>query len=170
VVHVGKLRRYKGSLDLVEAFGEVDRPDAHLLVAGEPETPDLAASLQEAARGDPRVHLDPRRLPEPDLADVLAAADIVALPYRRILTSGTLHLALANRRPVLAPRLGCLPWDLPDGAGHLYDPDADLADALDAVLDGDLLGDLARSAREASRPSLAEAVEPVVAAYGDAVD
>lgn len=169
VAHVGKLRPYKGSLDLVAAFGRLDRPEARLVVAGDPETQTLARDLREAAQDDDRIRLDLRRLPEADLGRILAAADLVALPYRRILTSGTLHLALAHDRPVLAPRLGCLPWDLPDGAGHLYDPDADLGEVLSEALTRDRLAGLTEGARKASGPSLDEAVEPVLAAYEDAV-
>ena len=48
-------------------------------------------------------------LPSEQVAAHLAAADVIALPYRAILNSGSALYALSVGRPVIAPQLGSLP-------------------------------------------------------------
>src|SRR5690606_10250440 len=42
------------------------------------------------------------------VADFFAASDVVVLPFRNILNSGSLILALSFNRPVVAPAIGSL--------------------------------------------------------------
>lgn len=140
---VGAIRGYKGVGELLEAFGAAGPalgPDARLLVCGKPLPSRLGRELEERAGADPRILLRLERVPEEDLSRILRAADVVVLPFRDILTSGSAILALSHGRPVVAPALGCLPETLPDDAVLLYDaevPDA-LADALRQAATADL--------------------------------
>ena len=49
-----------------------------------------------------------------------SAADVVVLPFERILTSGSLILAMSYSKPVIAPRLGSIPETLGDADWLLY--------------------------------------------------
>lgn len=50
------------------------------------------------------------------------AADIVVLPYRDILTSGCLLLAMSFGKAVIVHDIGCLSDTLDKNGGILYDP------------------------------------------------
>jgi glycosyltransferase involved in cell wall biosynthesis len=102
---LGGLRKYKGLGRLLPAFDEVHRrdPRAILLVAGR-SAPDRSMddTLREY-RHHPGVRLHLRRLTDAELAVHLRAADVVVLPYDRVLNSGVLHLALTFGLGVVAP-------------------------------------------------------------------
>ena len=98
-------------------------PGARLLIAGRPRGGASTTRLAAAAAADRRIRLPLRFVPDDELQVWLRAADVVVLPFRDILTSGSAILALSFGRPVVAPALGCLPETVPT-AGVLYDPDA----------------------------------------------
>jgi glycosyltransferase involved in cell wall biosynthesis len=100
---VGYVRDYKNVPRLLEAFRELRGENLVLLVAGESKSPELSTRIREAAAADPRIRLDLRFLDEEQVHRYLSAADLVALPYRDVLNSGSAILALSLDRPVLAP-------------------------------------------------------------------
>jgi beta-1,4-mannosyltransferase len=77
--------------------------DVDILVAGLCTNGDLRNDLERRAQSDGRIHLRLEHLPNEDLTNVIAAASVVALPYRRVLNSGSALLALSLERPVLVP-------------------------------------------------------------------
>jgi beta-1,4-mannosyltransferase len=109
VAFVGHIQAYKNVPALVHAFRELDDPTARLLVAGRPATVQLAHEIKDAARGDSRIDLRLKRVPDDELAVVVGAADVVALPYAEVLNSGVALLALSLDRPVLVPAAGAMP-------------------------------------------------------------
>ena len=116
----GSVMEYKGVDDLLAAFLAMPRDvPAHLTVTGRCDDPALRSQLQTLARGDTRVGLQLERVPDEEMAHMLAAADIVVLPFRRITTSGSAILALSYGRPLLIPDLAGLA-DLPDAAVFRY--------------------------------------------------
>ena len=64
--------------------------------------------IREAADGASNVRLDLRWVPTEEVQTFFAASDLVVLPYRRILNSGALMLALTLACPVLVPDLGSM--------------------------------------------------------------
>ncbi len=101
---VGRVKPYKGVEELVRAFAELPDPDARLVVAGGCEDPGLRGRLEAAAAADPRFRPVLRRVPQEQLDAVLAAADLVVLPFASVFNSGSLLLCLSAGRRVLAPR------------------------------------------------------------------
>ena len=138
---VGSIRGYKGVGELVEAFTASHDlgPDARLLICGKPLPAGSGASWRSVRRPT-RARPAAGAHPEEDLSRVLRAADVVVLPFRDILTSGSAILALSHGRPVVVPALGCLPETLPAEATFLYDPDDPdaLAGALHRAAGADL--------------------------------
>lgn len=134
-LYVGEIRPYKGVENLLDAFG--DAPGTALLVAGAVRDTGLLERIRHRAEGRPSVRVFPRRVPEHRLAWLLRAADAVVLPYRRVTTSGLLHLATAHGARIVAPALGCIPEAVDDRFAVLYDPTEreGLARALEAVRD-----------------------------------
>jgi beta-1,4-mannosyltransferase len=105
---VGQLRAYKGIPELFAAFGKLEG-DVRLLIAGKPVPPEDAPHLEALAARDPRVHLEFGFVAEDRLQLVFNAADLIVLPYRQILNSGSALLSLSFNTPVLAPAIGSLP-------------------------------------------------------------
>jgi beta-1,4-mannosyltransferase len=105
---VGQLRAYKGIPELLAAFGHLEG-DARLLIAGKPIPSEDAPHLETLAGRDSRVHLELGFMPDDRLQVFLNAADLIVLPYRQIMNSGSALLALSFDRPVLAPAIGSLP-------------------------------------------------------------
>lgn len=118
----GQIHDYKGVEDLLAAFAELPpETAARLTVAGQCPDPALAARLRAlAGRCGGRVTLRLGRVPDAEVTPLLAAADVVVLPYRRITTSGSAMLALAHGRPLIAPDLPTLA-ELPPPATTVYD-------------------------------------------------
>ncbi|MCU0905942.1 MAG: glycosyltransferase family 4 protein [Rhodobacteraceae bacterium] len=134
---VGAVRPYKNVPLLLDAFrrlsvwregqGLQDSP-VRLMIAGQQMAPiDLAPD-------DPlRAHLVLRdgAIPDSALAAHVRACDAIVLPFERILTSGSMMLALSLGVPVIVPDLPGLAETLEDGVNGLMFPPGD-ADALAA--------------------------------------
>jgi glycosyltransferase involved in cell wall biosynthesis len=99
----GALRGYKGLDDLISAFGELDRTDVCLIVAGKPDTPETETRLKEAAAKDARIILHIGFVPDADVAALFAISDAVVLPFHRILTSGSAVLAMSMGKALVLP-------------------------------------------------------------------
>jgi beta-1,4-mannosyltransferase len=108
VAFLGAIRPYKNVPALISAFRGVEAPDWRLLVAGEPATSELAGAIRALAASDPRVRLDLAFVPDERVQLVLRADDLVVLPYREVLNSGSALLALSFERPLLLPERGAL--------------------------------------------------------------
>ncbi|HEX2527556.1 MAG TPA: glycosyltransferase [Geminicoccus sp.] len=117
----GRLDAYKGVLDLLDAFAAADA-DLRLVIAGkqiaplEPDIQDLPPAMRE------RVTVLDGFIAEEDVGPLFAAVDGVVLPYRTIMTSGTLMLALSMDKPVIAPDLPAITDIVQDGREAILYP------------------------------------------------
>ncbi len=137
VLFSGRIRPYKNVPALIRAFAALPDRSARCLITGATSSATVRTEIELLARGDDRVTLDLRHLPRTELAATFRAADLVVLPYREILNSGSALLALSLDRPVLVPNRGALA-ELADTVGpawvRTYNGDlspAILASALD---------------------------------------
>jgi glycosyltransferase involved in cell wall biosynthesis len=153
---LGLVRPYKGVDVLVAALHRLPpTSDWVLLVAGEPWGR-LGAHLRRQVEKlglERRVRLDLRWIPEREVAILLAAADLLVLPYRTGSQSAVAPLALGAGLPVVASRVGGLPEVVRHGVnGLLVEPGSvdDLAAALDG-LDRERLTALGEGARRWAR-------------------
>jgi beta-1,4-mannosyltransferase len=108
VAFVGRIAPYKGVDRLVREFAQLEDDDVRLVVAGQVATPQLRESIEEAAGADGRIRLFLDEVTDEELQVFLNAADVVALPYERMLNSGSALLALSFGRPVLVPATGAM--------------------------------------------------------------
>ena len=119
---IGGVKEYKGVDDLVAAFLALP-PDvaACLTVAGHCPDHGLRSRLTASAnRPGTRITMRLQHIPEAELTRLLAAADVVVLPYRRVTTSGSAMLALTHARPLIVPNMASTA-DLPDDAVIRYE-------------------------------------------------
>jgi glycosyltransferase involved in cell wall biosynthesis len=117
----GRVLKYKGVDDLLAAFAEMPRDlPVHLTVAGQCDDHQLRSLLHGLAdKVGARVTMRLGYVPEGKIPDLLAAADAVVLPFKRVTSSGSAMLALAHGRPLIVPDLAALA-DLPDQAVIRY--------------------------------------------------
>jgi glycosyltransferase involved in cell wall biosynthesis len=123
ILFFGLIREYKGLDVLLRALVEVQ--DARLVVAGDPLDPveplqRLAAGLGVADRVEWRLGF----LPDEAIPPLMAEATLVALPYRKIDSSGVLATALGHERPAVVTDVGGLPDAIREfGAGRVVPPE-----------------------------------------------
>lgn len=121
-VFVGNLRQYKGVETLLDTFARLPGDDVTLLMATRARDTYGCQVLDRAhAMGRTSVHTA-EMFPNEAFQVFLNAADVAALPFTDMLTSGSAILALSFGVPVLLPAIGCLPELLREGGGILYDP------------------------------------------------
>jgi glycosyltransferase involved in cell wall biosynthesis len=148
VLFFGRRYRYKGldvlmdAIRLLHARGR--KP--HVVIAGqgpEPVTP------------TPGVLVIDRYVPDRELADLVARARVVVMPYRDATGSQVPQTAFSYGTPVVASAVGCLGEYVEDGVTGLLVPPEDpprLADALDRLLsDAALWESMSRRAEDRAR-------------------
>jgi glycosyltransferase involved in cell wall biosynthesis len=118
---LGSVREYKGVDSLLTAFSAMPSDiAAHLTIVGQCRDPKLRSSLETLARkSGSRVTLHLERVPDESITSLLAAADVVVLPFRSVTTSGSAMLALSHGRPLIVPDLSGFA-DLPELAVLRY--------------------------------------------------
>jgi glycosyltransferase involved in cell wall biosynthesis len=135
----GKVFEYKGVEDLLAALARLPTSHrVHLTVAGQCSDAGLRSRIEASAReAGHRVSLRLQHIPASDLEELMRQADVVALPFRRITTSGSALLALSYGKPLVIPALPALA-DLADGAVFRYDGSVEgLAATLQSVIAAD---------------------------------
>lgn len=122
---VGGLRPNKGVDRLVRVFRRCDDPRLRLLIAGAPgPSAGHIEAIRDIAAEDSRIRLCLGHIPDAEMQYYYHAADVVVLPFSRILTSGSAMLAMSFGRAVIVPRMGCL-GELPEDVAVLYEPGSD---------------------------------------------
>jgi glycosyltransferase involved in cell wall biosynthesis len=140
ILFFGYVRPYKGLADLLAALA-LARPDSWdlLLVVGEfyePRERYAEALAHPALRG--KVRVVDRYVANEEVAAYVAAADVVALPYREATGSGIAQVAFGGGTPVIATRTGGLEEVVEEGVTGLLVPPGDpgaLARAIERYFD-----------------------------------
>jgi glycosyltransferase involved in cell wall biosynthesis len=101
---VGALRPYKGFELAIDAAALL-KGEAQLLIAGSAKDATYVQTLRQMASKAGSVIVVDRPLNDQEFADVLAASDVVLLPYRRITTSAVLLAAWTFGRGVVTTPL-----------------------------------------------------------------
>ena len=118
VLFFGYIRKYKGLMNLIEAFPAVKKeiPNAHLLIVG--EFYDNERSYRQAIdrlgiRAD--VTLVQEYVPNEDVHKYFTAANVVVLPYNEATQSGILSIAQSFAVPAIVTDVGGLSELVADG-------------------------------------------------------
>jgi len=104
---IGLCAPYKNLDGLIEAFRSVEG-EGVLLVAGKFQDPDYEHRILGLAEKDSRIRIHSGFIPGDEMQTYLLACDVVVVPYREILTSGTAMLAMSFGRPVVSVKIGFL--------------------------------------------------------------
>jgi beta-1,4-mannosyltransferase len=104
----GRIRAYKNVPQLLQVFQNFTDPNSVLYIAGKAEVPGLTEDLAKQAKLDSRLQFDLDFISHEKAQLYFRAADLVVLPYREILNSGTALLSLSFDCPVLVPKRGAM--------------------------------------------------------------
>jgi glycosyltransferase involved in cell wall biosynthesis len=139
LLYFGVIRPFKGVEDLVEAFSMLDREQAsqfRLSVVGETwegwTAPDQAIARSPHADLIERVD---RYVSDEELAEYVAQADAIVLPYHRSSLSGPLFIAMTAGLPTVVTAVGGLVEEVEDYAGAVLVPPQDPVALRDALLE-----------------------------------
>ena len=125
VLFFGRMRKYKGIEDLLDAFAKVcSLENDTLIVAGLPFPDYPIDEIQKRAErlGIKNFIFEPRHVKDIELQVYFNACDIVALPFKSILNSGSLILAMSYGCNIVAPEIGAVPEVACEDAYWGYDP------------------------------------------------
>jgi len=146
----GLQRFYKGNERLIRLFDRPGWENRHLLIVGEPLSEDEQRQSREREGRQERanVHYHYRFVPEEEVQVFFQSCDFAVFNFGRVLTSGSVILALSMGRPVIVPDVGCLS-ELKDGREALKFPPGDLDALARAIerscsLDSEALGAAAK--------------------------
>jgi glycosyltransferase involved in cell wall biosynthesis len=112
VLLFGVLRPYKGTEFLLRSWRQVQEqvPGGRLVVAGY-AAPSYARQIRSLRRDleiENSVEFRFRFLPEDELCDLIAAADVLVYPYRNITQSGALFAGMNAGKAIIATQVGGL--------------------------------------------------------------
>jgi beta-1,4-mannosyltransferase len=103
ILYFGQIRPYKGIDTLIRVFNSSKLEDTILLICGASSDSNSEFTSQLLESSSDSVRFDLRFIPDDQLQIYFNAADLVVLPYKQILNSGTIFLALSYSKPVLIP-------------------------------------------------------------------
>jgi beta-1,4-mannosyltransferase len=137
-LYFGQVRPYKGVVTLIEQFKRLEGP-VSLTIAGDSQDAELRQQVEEAARQDARIHLKIGFLPDDELARLISRCDVVVLPFKEVLTSGSLVMAITWGKPVIVPRVGLIGEYVDESCALFYEAcdDEGLFKALKAAIETD---------------------------------
>lgn len=105
----GQLRAYKNIHLIIELIQQSRSSDVFLLIAGKFKGDKYKNQIEELIKQDDNnIRLDSKFIPNQDVPTYLAASDVMIMPYKEILTSGTAILAISYGLPVLSIKAGFL--------------------------------------------------------------
>lgn len=154
ILFFGFVRAYKGLHVLLEALPAVveQRPDAHLVIAGEfYDGPERYESIIRQHGLEDRVIIHNRYIPGADVPLFFSAADVVAQPYISATQSGVAQIAFHFDTPVIVTDVGGLAEVVPHEEAGLVVPPANppaLAQAIVRFFAEGMRDDLAAGVRK----------------------
>jgi beta-1,4-mannosyltransferase len=126
LLFLGMIKPYKNCDGLINEFLKAKLQNTVLVIAGKVSTAEHQRKLEMLAANQPNILMYFHFIPDADMPLYMSAADKVILPYKSILNSGALLLALSFNKAVIAPRLGAF-IDLHEELGSkwisIYDGD-----------------------------------------------
>ena len=120
---LGWIRGNKGVLEMIDIFKQLHHDEAQLIIAGKPWTEELDELIEQKIAGYDNIQFISGFVPDDQIQIYMNACDAVVFPYKDILTSGAVLLAMSFGRACIAPRKCCIKEVLDDSGAFLYEPD-----------------------------------------------
>lgn len=101
---LGRIQPYKGIFDLIPAFASLPK-QCRLVIAGIPADEKTRKRISEISIRDPRIHFHPGYVSREEMQWFFCSADSCVFPFRKILSSGSVMLAMSFGKPLIVPDL-----------------------------------------------------------------
>lgn len=118
---LGRIQPYKGIFDLLEAFATMPE-NCRLLIAGTAADDETSNRLMQAVTQDPRIQFHPGHVSREEVQYFYRAANLVIFPFRKILTSGSVMLAMSFGKSLILPEGETLREAVADGEAWWFCP------------------------------------------------
>jgi len=136
-LYFGRIRQYKGLPELIDAFQKLNSSQqAKILIVGKPFNDEIATNIKNSCKDNVQIRNILEFIPDDDIQIYMNAADIVVLPFKDILTSGSIILSMSFGKPIIAPEIGCITDVLDYKGGFLYTGDG-LIEAMQKAINTD---------------------------------
>ncbi len=119
---LGAIRPYKGIDDLVKSFQKIDDSSLKLIIAGRLFNQEHGDELKNLVADNKNILMKLQFIENDEIEIYMKAADVMVLPYRDIVNSGSVILGMSYGKVIIAPRMGCIPEIMGNGGDLLYDP------------------------------------------------
>jgi beta-1,4-mannosyltransferase len=120
----GAVRAYKGLDDLIDRFNELragaGTGNVKLLIAGKPFDEEIREDILGRCAANKNIIPVLRWVEDGEIQIYMNAADVAVFPFENVLNSGSVPLAMAFSKPVIAPAMGSIPEILAAGGGFTY--------------------------------------------------
>ena len=128
VLTFGVIRPYKGIKELIEAHKQLNRPDVLLIIVGgsimhHKDCVEYLKLIEAGAAASENLRLHTEFIPDERIQIYMNASDVVAFPYRAVMTSGALIMAMGFGKACIASRIGCMGEILDEQGAFLYESD-----------------------------------------------
>jgi beta-1,4-mannosyltransferase len=138
LLFLGAIRPYKGLPELIDAFKALSatKSGVELIIAGWVLDSAYSDLIRQRIGDAQNIDYKPGFVAPSDIQLYMNACDVVVFPYREILSSGAVVLAMSFAKACIAPKLGCIQDVLDEDGAFIYDPMSEdaLRDALAAAL------------------------------------
>ena len=120
---VGQLRPYKGLNEFIEAsIKMVKTPNVSAIIAGKPVWPYTNGKITTRCQLHSNIDVFEGFVPDEELQLYLNSSDFIVLPYKDILTSGSVLLAASFGKPIVVPDIPAFTSLKKEGFVFTYDP------------------------------------------------
>jgi len=117
----GLIRKYKGIEELMLSFNKFKIDKKLLMIVGKPLC-DVLNNIYKYVEKCNYIKVVPHYIPDEEVQYYFNAADFVILPYKRIMSSGTVLLAMSFAKPLIVPKIGCIPEIIDKSGAIFYEP------------------------------------------------
>lgn len=119
-LYFGQVRPYKGIPELIDAFKRLKDERCKLLIVGKPLNSEIAENIKSYCVKNGNIKTVLTFIPDNDIQIYMNAADVVALPFKDILTSGSAILSMSFGKPIIIPISGCMSDTLDEKNNFMY--------------------------------------------------
>jgi glycosyltransferase involved in cell wall biosynthesis len=109
ILSFGLIKKYKGHIELIEAFERLKIDDLLCLIVGSgSQDTETTKYIKNKSKQLNNLIIIDKYIPKDEIQIYFNASDIVVLPYRNITQSGIIPLAYSFSKPVIATNVGVL--------------------------------------------------------------
>ena len=119
-LYFGQIRPYKGIPELIDAFKRLNSKQCKLLIVGKPLNDEIAADIQNSCIDNGNIRNILKFVPDDDIQIYMNVADVVVLPFKDILTSGSAILSMSFGKSIIVPMYGCMSDTLDNKGSFLF--------------------------------------------------